>query len=883
MATAQQMPPGPRSARLADDAATAALYATQPRRKAPVRDAPVSDNKHLNTRATRATTDLSHASAASALAHANQKPIEIWRPGRLTDAEKAASHVKDFSPPQIPQKSTQYSAEGLGAAILAVREQRAMTGQSPNQQATTQHDTSRSDHNQDKALRAATGAYAARQRADSAPIEPVNTTDSDWALSAAGLSHRAQRENEGPLAHLDNAMEQSRITHAKTNARLYTSSPPVSSEVQERNRRNSLHAAALVMARDMYDITGPTGEAPNMDHAVSAAQKGQSQLQARKTVSGATGSAGRRALILQEAAQKRAAEKLARMRDEHAEMQQYYGTAPQPQRSLLSARRKRTSSDADETQVDAEQSRQIHKQMFSLRNKMNKVDEKRQKDRDLLMEAARRNVDAQIHDMEMKVYADTGRAPPSIQKQWDEAASEKVRQEAEAAEAKSVPADRVNIGASRYMDMADVEAVARTRVQPALDEITDQAERRRAEELEARLDAEEQQRQAAIQREREASLSRAEHRDGVSEKRGSKGLKFFSWKRKSKQPHEEKADVNKEAAAHEAAADERPTEEAQVAQGAVAAPETKEAPAAAPEVREPAVAAAPEPAVTAAPEPAVVAAHEPVAVAPEPAVIAAPEPKDKAKPEEAAVSAPSEAVRQDSGMPSTSGMTNVEGAAPISPPVNLTYEPTQDDDRPSMLRSQTGPRDAAATGGVSTLHKNQAITSPRADSKLKTWFRDRLIRRTSEPQPLYPHQPGPEYSDSESAFTGGAALTGRIEPRGAALSSHPVSTEDLESEHGEYGGVTEESTNNQQVAQNGNSNETSKRHRLRRSWLKTVSRNSQELKTNGTEHPNQSSEAVPTSELRGLRDSAVEQGLPAPPVLGDSLSIRRESRFSEDL
>jgi hypothetical protein len=390
-----------------------------------------------------------------------------------------------------------------------------MTSQAANQQTSPQHDISRSGHIQDKARRAATGAYAARQRADSAPSEPVNAPDSNWALSAAGLSHRAQVENEGPLAHLDNAMEASRITHAaKTNARLYTSSPPIASEVQERNRRNSLHAAALVMARDMYDITGPTGEAQTMDPAVSAAQKGQSRLQARKTVSGATGSAGQRALILQETAQKRAAEKLARMRDEHADMQQYYGTAPQPQRSLLSARRKRTSSDADSTQVDAEQSRQIRNQMFSLRNKLNKVDEQRQKDRDLLMEAARRNVDAQIHEMEMKVYAETGRAPPSIQKQWDEAARERVRQEAEVAEAEETPTNRVNIGTSRYMDMADVEAVARTRVQPALDEITDQAERRRAEELEARLDAEEQQRRAAIEREREASLSRAEKRDG---------------------------------------------------------------------------------------------------------------------------------------------------------------------------------------------------------------------------------------------------------------------------------------------------------------------------------------------------------------------------------
>lgn len=288
-----------------------------------------------------------------------------------------------------------------------------------------------------------------------------------------------------------------------------------------------------------------------------------------------------------------------------------------------------------------------------------------------------------------------------------------------------------------------------------------------------------------------------------------------------------------------------------MAQGAVA-PKAEEAPAAAPEIQEPVVAAAPEP-------------------------------TDEAKPEQEAVSAPSEAIRQTGGMPSTSAMKNLEGAAPISPPVSLTYEPTQDDNRPGMLRSQTGPRDAAATGGVSAMQNTQPITSPRADSKLKTWFRDRLVRRTSEPQPLYPHQPGPEYSDSESAFTGGAALTGRIEPRGAALSSHPISAEDLESEHGENSRVLEESTNNQQAVQNGNSNVTSKRHRLRRSLLKTVSRNSQELKTNGTDHKRQSSEAVPTSELQGLRDSAVEQGLPAPPVLGDSLSIRRESRFSEDL
>lgn len=476
-------------------------------------------------RTTGGAANLSAASAGAALAHANQKPIEVWRPGRFTDAEKAAWSVRDFTPPEIPQPSTGYSAEGLGAAIIAVREQRASSVQSPTQ-TIYKPDISNIDHSRaavgghakDKALRAATGAYASRKRADSAPSEPAVSPDAPYALTAAGASHRARFEDEGPLEHIDPAMEASRIQHSTTNARMYTSSPPVATEVEERNRRNSLHAAALVMAKNMYDASGPKGETASVDPAIYAAQEGQNRLQYRKTVSGAMGTTAHKALALQEAAQKRAAEKLARMRDDHRELQDYYGTAPQPQRSRLTTRRKRTSSDADQSQADAEKSRQIRNQMTSLRTKMDRVDVQRQKDRDSLMEAARRNVDATILDMEMKMYNNTGRAPPSIQKQWDEAARERVRREAEAeaevAQASGAQGNRVNIGAHTYMDMADVEAVARSRVQPALDEITDQAEERRAQELEARLDAEEKQRQAGIEKEREASLSNIEREKG---------------------------------------------------------------------------------------------------------------------------------------------------------------------------------------------------------------------------------------------------------------------------------------------------------------------------------------------------------------------------------
>lgn len=230
------------------------------------------------------------------------------------------------------------------------------------------------------------------------------------------------------------------------------------------------------------------------------------------------------------------------------------------------------------------------------------------------------------------------------------------------------------------------------------------------------------------------------------------------------------------------------------------------------------------------------------------------------------------------------------------------------------------------------MHRVSPITSPRADSKLKNWFRDRLVRRSSGPVPVYPHQPGPDFrSTSEIGFTGGAALTGSRagsaagvgETRGAALSSHPVTGMDLDtspprdrdsgngnggtflemtktttgdsaSDSGRHNGNSNGHSNG-----NGNSNGNggnSKRHRFRKSFMKTLSRNSnsQEPKTNGFAngggtHSRQNSTFSETKVsgtgdgLRGLRDSAHEQGLPAPPILGQTASTGRESRFSEDL
>ena len=50
---------------------------------------------------------------------------------------------------------------------------------------------------------------------------------------------------------------------AKTNVQLYTSAPPVELEVEERNRKDTLRAAAVSMAKDIYAIAQARTEEPN--------------------------------------------------------------------------------------------------------------------------------------------------------------------------------------------------------------------------------------------------------------------------------------------------------------------------------------------------------------------------------------------------------------------------------------------------------------------------------------------------------------------------------------------------------------------------------------------------------------------------------------------
>ncbi|PKY04025.1 hypothetical protein P168DRAFT_327046 [Aspergillus campestris IBT 28561] len=503
MATVEQPPvqriPRSRSARLADQAATAALYVTHPERRLSIREpAATAETEQLNIKATGSRPSFSHASAVAALAHAKNRQVE----------KQAVYDV------QVHRGSLDGTSEhGYKAALHAVRDGRPSgsvdlgRGMSVTDQRV---EAQRGPAQKGRAINAASGAFKSRNRADSAPSDAPHS-----------VSFAEDSEAPSDIGHSIGVGKLDRV--ASNNARLYTASPPVAPEVEEQRKKSVVQAAAISMAQEMYQITGPTGEG-----GTGAPRKQSGPLQ--------------QAINLQETAQRIAAEKLAAMEDENALYREYYAVNPEEVRSETPTRRRRLSVDSDSTSgFDVDRSRHIRFQMSSLRSRLDAVDEKRETDRSMLLEAARRNVDATMRDMEMRVYAETGRAPPSMQRDWEDAALMRARKDVLGRETESIHAEKVDLGAKKYMDMADIEAVARSRLQPTLNEITDRAEGQRARELEKRLDEEERERYEAIYREREAELRAEEKEQKAYMKYNSKNVeeKSWPWRRKSRQDEQE--------------------------------------------------------------------------------------------------------------------------------------------------------------------------------------------------------------------------------------------------------------------------------------------------------------------------------------------------------
>ncbi|MCJ1308895.1 hypothetical protein MMC25_002550 [Agyrium rufum] len=493
------------------------------------------------------TNSQSSAGAAASLANANHRAFEYWKPEASASANKAAMGAKDYKAPDlwVPEQS----AAGSKAALIAARSgshveiwkpspssaggkaadsafekggnvniwrptatqagNKAADSALKNKNLSPVIDYGYTPDGRSRALMAATGALAGgRQRAGSSPIVtsayPDSKNSAANALNAATVAHRPstrsiQRSPERPGRTPMSQADATRIHNAAvTNLgrEMYTSHPPVAPEVEEKNKQAALRGAAVVMAKQMYNIQQKALEQEaglsRSDSHYAANSVHHRRLSSITSTSGeesVQAQTPQQYLNLQEAAQRLASERLAKLYDENAAYRDYYGQKPLQSRLSVRGRlRRRASSDGGLPDSDEAKSQQIRSQMSLFTNKVAEVDRaKQQKDRDALMAAAQRNVSKRMSGMDERIFSDTGKASPAMMAEWEA----KARERAEAdSSVRMTNFGKIHIGGGKYMDQSELDAIASKRVQPTLDEITEKAEAQRAEEERKRQEVE---------------------------------------------------------------------------------------------------------------------------------------------------------------------------------------------------------------------------------------------------------------------------------------------------------------------------------------------------------------------------------------------------------
>lgn len=451
----------------------------------------------------------SSAGGAATLANKNKKSFEHWKPGEIPAANKAALLAKDYQ--MAPLWHEELSAGASKAALQAAKEggdvkiwrpSPTSVGNSAAGQAmrmkglSPQLDYGHTDEGNRRALMAATQSMASgRKRAGSTPDQrPASYPDSKNSASNAlkAATSVSKRGQPVPAATVSTGVpidagkiHQAAITNLSRE--MYTSHPPVAPEVEEKNKQAGLRASAIAMAQQMYNVQQRAIEEAAVDQSVADSRYGATHAHNRPASVMSEEHAPPQYANLQQAAQKLAAERLAKLHDEHAAYRTYYGTQAAPQGHKLSIRgrtRRRASSDGQAGEDDEERSKQIRSQMSLFTDKLAQVDnKKRQTDRESLLAAAQRNVRASMTAQDEKVFNETGKVSPAMMAEWESKA--KAKAEAESS-TRMVNHGKVNIGGGRYMDQSEIDAIAAAKVQPMIDEVTATAEKQRARDEELR-------------------------------------------------------------------------------------------------------------------------------------------------------------------------------------------------------------------------------------------------------------------------------------------------------------------------------------------------------------------------------------------------------------
>jgi hypothetical protein len=417
--------------------------------------------------------DPSVSASAAALRAKDYKMAPLWQPEQSAHGAKAAL-LAHKDTPKIDIWQPESSVWGNSAALLAFKKYGA-GGLSPVL------DYGYTEVGRRGSLLAATGAMSqGRKRAESTPVTlapkietyPDERNSNTNALRAAESAARQQKRSVG-------SFEQGAIPFTAMPREMFTSHPPVAPEVEEADRQDTIHASAVAMAKNMYSLQQK--QQKQVDTA-SSAYHGAVTAHARRFSMSASVDEVQPARYsnLQEAAQKLAQERLAKLHDEHAQNREYrdyyaaHGTHATLSRFTGRGRtRRRASSDVGINQ-DIERSNKIRAQMSQFSNNVSQIDaKKQQQDREALIAAAQRNVTKQLHGMDERVFADTGKVPPSLLSQWEVKANAAAQEQSDS---RMENYGKVHVGGGKFVDQSTVDEVAQKNVQPVLDEIYEKAE-----------------------------------------------------------------------------------------------------------------------------------------------------------------------------------------------------------------------------------------------------------------------------------------------------------------------------------------------------------------------------------------------------------------------
>ncbi|KAK6848876.1 hypothetical protein PG995_012709 [Apiospora arundinis] len=343
---------------------------------------------------------------------------------------------------------------------------------------------------------------------------PDESNAASNALKAAAAAHRpkasAPPKEAGatPFVHM--------------NRQMFTSNPPVKTETDEQRREDALHASALTMAKKMFEQQQKV-----IDQTKRAQQSSGTAPHSRRRRADSHSDDDEAPPMqfnnLQDAAYKAAQERLAKLEIDlqSRNYKDYYGQG-QPQKKPNTIRgklRRRSSSDGD-IRNDRERSQQIRRQMSIFNTKVSEVDQqKRQHDRDALLAAAQRNVSARMKVMDDKIATETGMIPPSTKTSWDSKAHATAQLRSDNRLSKQ---NKVDIGAGKYMEQEEIDAIAASKVQPVIDEINERAEQEQARVTEQKLEEERQREERELERQREQEVSEINKKLKEQEKQEAK-------------------------------------------------------------------------------------------------------------------------------------------------------------------------------------------------------------------------------------------------------------------------------------------------------------------------------------------------------------------------